>query len=84
MKHMRLAAAALLITLIASGCSTKEESTALPSAPTQGAAAETTQPPRQTATPDVTAAPSPTEEPDTLPEGMVRSYLTGEPVAEEI
>ena len=81
---MRLAAAALLITLIASGCSTKEESTALPSAPTQGAAAETTQPPRQTATPDVTAAPSPTEEPDTLPEGMVRSYLTGEPVAEEI
>ena len=50
MKHMRLAAAALLITLIASGCSTKEESTALPSAPTQGAAAETTQPPRQTAT----------------------------------
>ena len=85
MKLKKIAYLALCCALVfLAGCSgnkkAKEEAV-VTEAPTETPTPEPTADPTASPEPEPTVSPEPAE---VLPEGMVRSYLTGEPVAEEI
>ena len=85
MKLKKIAHLALCCALVfLAGCSgnkNAEEEAVVTEAPTETPTPEPTADPTASPEPEPTVSPEPAE---VLPEGMVRSYLTGEPVAEEI
>ena len=85
MNYKRYIAAALIASLLLAGCGGKEESALSEPTPVPTAAVTEAAPTaKPTVSPAAEVTQEPVEEEEVLPAGMVRSYLTGEIVSEEI